>query len=970
MARIDQAKSFVRVILAGREAPSLDEIKEAVARAVEFSAIAAPGEPLDEHALVREFESIYSVYFPAPTQGLEDPRGHVAWLPQAKAAIDWDFWGRYEYFLREVQRLPPQVVVRLGTATDETLAQLENPARTGSWDRRGLVVGNVQSGKTSNYSGLICKALDAGYKLVVVLAGMHNSLRSQTQARVDQAIIGFDTSKNPAFRDDNRWIGVGEVPWRRLRVNALTNSLNDGDFNNAAASRITTSLGGDPYVLVVKKNSRILANLIAWAIHANGKPGPDGRPLIRDVPLLLIDDEADNASINTKQVPSGEDPNDYSPSAINAKIRELLTSFEKRVYVGYTATPFANIFIPADASHDRLEDDIFPRSFIHTLSEPTNYVGPARVFGLTGDPDAGIDPQEGLPIVVSVRDSAAFFPDKYKKDHDPGGLPPSLSKAIRVFVLSGAGRRARGQVKVHNSMLIHIARFQDVQARIADYVREELTDLTRRVRYGGRGNDPIWGELEGLWSEAFVPVWENDGIKGFGYSELLWDTVRPHIREAVERIQVKVINGQASDILDYQVHPEGISIVAIGGDKLSRGLTLEGLTVSYYLRASRMYDTLMQMGRWFGYRDGYLDLCRLYTTEDLRTWYRYIALVDIELRREFQAMVDLKQTPTEYGLRVRKHPGGLLITALNKSRHTTPLTVSFAGRLVQTKFLSSDDQARDANTTKATNLLKELPAPSRTRSQRAYWDDVSYEWVCRFLQSIVVPHKDVDAHGGRLAEFIKKQVPSGSVLTWGVLLSGGAARDVEGLPFGDGIAPVVRRPADPPSGVRFPPFIAMKKANILDPRDQYEDFRGRVLTNQHFEDLVAREVFDVDRNGHDAEILRQGVGADLAEVAMRVTLARHDRGEIRSVEGAIPAVPNGKVVRDMRESNRGLLVIYPTMAAPTQEHVPSQPAEPRTPMIGYAVSFPAINAAVPVEYLVNQVYEQLRLFDDVLDAND
>ena len=966
MARVDQARSFVRVILAGREAPSLDEIKAAVAQAIAFSATGAPSERLDEEALVREFESVYSVYFPSQTQVLEDQEDHVPWLPECKATIEWDFWGRYEYFIREVQKLPPQVVVRLGTATDETLAQLEDPRRPGSWDRRGLVVGNVQSGKTSNYSGLICKALDAGYKLVVVLAGMHNSLRSQTQARVDQAIIGFDTSKNPAFRDDNQWIGVGAVPWKRLRVNALTNSLNDGDFNNTAASKITTSLGGDPYVLVVKKNSRILKNLIAWALHANGKPTSDGRSLIRDVPLLVIDDEADNASINTNRVPPGEDPNDYSPSSINAKIRELLTSFEQRAYVGYTATPFANIFVPADASFEGLEDDIFPRSFIHTLSEPTNYVGPARVFGLTGDPDAGIEPQEGFPIVVPVSDAAPFFPDKYRKDHDPGGLPPSLSKAIRVFVLSAAARRARGQARVHNSMLIHIARFQDVQARIADYVREELNDLTRRIRYGSRGDDPIWEELLGLWTEAFIPVWSNAEIAALGYSGIPWELVKKHVRDAVEPIQVKVINGQAADILDYQVHPEGISVVVIGGDKLSRGLTLEGLTVSYYLRASRMYDTLMQMGRWFGYRDNYLDLCRLYTTDDLRTWYRYIALVDIELRREFQSMVDQKLTPTQYGLRVRKHPGGLLVTALNKSRYTTPLSVSFAGRLVQTKFLSAED--RDANTRETISLLNSLSSPTRERAQHAFWGDVSYEWVCRFLQAVKVPHKDVDAHGGRLAEFIKKQVPTGGLTTWGVLLSGGAARDVPPLPYrGNAVAPVVRSPADELPKDRFPPFITLRKANILDPRDQSEDFKDRVLTAQHFEDLATRDVFRLGTNGEDLALLREGIGADLLTVALRITRARHARGEIRPAGGTPPSEPNGKVVRDLRESHRGLLIIYPTMAFSTKDELPP---EPRTPMIGYALSFPAIQASVPVEYLVNQVYEQLRLFDDAVDANN
>ncbi len=963
-AKAEQVRRVVRAILADKEAPTIDQLKAAVsqATALAYADRNLSGE-VDEPSLVREFETIYSVHFPMQSQVLEDKTGHVPWLPDLRAKIQWDFWGRYEYFLREVQRLPPQVVARLGTATDDVLAQLENPVREGSWDRRGLVVGNVQSGKTSNYSGLICKALDAGYKLVVILAGIHNSLRSQTQMRIDQGIVGFDTSQNPAFSDTNQWIGVGVLPqWPRLRVNALTNSRNDGDFSRGTASKITTSLGGDPYVLVIKKNKSILANLIKWALHVNGVPGPSGRKVIRNVPLLVIDDEADNASINTARVPPGDDPRDYDPTAINAKIRELLGAFEKVGYVGYTATPFANIFVPADASHDELEDDVFPRSFIYSLTEPSNYVGAARVFGLAADPDAGIELQEGLPIVRILKDYLPFFPEKYGKDHNPGSLPPSLQQAIRVFVLSSAARRARGSVTAHNSMLIHIARFVDVQKKLYELVQEDLVQLVRRVRYGEKGNDPIWMELEDIWQNEFEPVWSDDELRELGYQPIPWEDVRREIREAAERIRVKLINGQASDILDYHEHPNGINVVAIGGDKLSRGLTLEGLTVSYYLRASRMYDTLMQMGRWFGYRDGYLDLCRLYTTEELRDWYRHIASVDIELRREFQTMVDCRMTPTEYGLRVRTHPGGLLVTALNKSRFTTPLSVSFSGRLVQTKYLYSEEKVRKQNLASTVRLLRELGSGIQDQNRdQILWKDVPHTWVCSFLREISVPAKDVDANGGRLAEFIEKQVPTGALVKWSVLLAGGAAKGAEPFPVGRDIGPVVRSPATAPSDGAMPPVLALRKANILNPPDQYADFRGVPLTKDHVEELQQRQLFTLGGGGADLEIVRQGVGHDLAEVALEITRSRHSRGEIKSGSGDPPKAPNGRVVRDMRRRSRGLLIIYPTMGGFA--------SEPKTPMTGFAVSFPRDDQSIPVEYLVNQVYEQLHLFDDAADVD-
>jgi len=252
----------------------------------------------------------------------------------------------------------------------------------------------------------------------------------------------------------------------------------------------------------------------------------------------VIDDEADNASINTARVPEGEDPADFDPSSINAKIRELLATFEKKVYVGYTATPFANIFVPTDVNHEELQDDIFPRSFICSLSEPSNYVGPARVFGIDGDPDAEIEPQEGLPIVVPVTDYRQYFPDRYRKNHDPGGLPPSLKEAIRLFILAGAGRRARGQKRVFNSMLIHVARFVDVQRRVYDYVQEEFAALQRRIRYDRTGSkESIWAELEILWNTLISPC--SQKLEGVGYSPVAWSEVAPEVREAVERTKLR-----------------------------------------------------------------------------------------------------------------------------------------------------------------------------------------------------------------------------------------------------------------------------------------------------------------------------------------------------------------------------------------------------------------------------------------------
>ena len=556
----------------------------------------APGAEVDIEALVRELEANLNVVVGTASTLTDDSSDHIPWLADRRASIEWKFSRRYQRFLKERRGWALPTLQRSNDLTDRVLELIEDPNRPGRWDRRGMVVGEVQSGKTSNYIELICKAADAGYKFIVVLTGTTNSLRAQTQLRFDEGFLGWDTRLHLALDPKNKRVGVGTLVGEPpLRAISSTNGDERGDFSLRVANQFNVRLGGDPVIMVVKKNGSVLRNLTRWARTLS--PVGTGET-IPETPMLVIDDEADFASVNTR--PSSPD-DDEDPTVINGRIRELLNAFEQSVYIGYTATPFANIFIYPDQVAGRHGKDLFPRDFLIDLPVPSNHVGPTKVFGLPKGPDDDGGPIPALPLVREVNDHHDQIPNVHRSNWTIGELPDSLTTAIKAFILACAARAARGQDGEHNSMLIHVTRYVDVQGQVADLVRFELRDLQNRIRYGdGDSPNPIIDQLRTMWREDFEP--SSRAVRGLypdlmlGCAEITWEAVHSKLVESSQRIQVKVINGAAKDALDYWDHPEGLSAIAIGGDKLSRGLTLEGLSVSYYLRASRMYDTLLQMG--------------------------------------------------------------------------------------------------------------------------------------------------------------------------------------------------------------------------------------------------------------------------------------------------------------------------------------------------------------------------------------
>lgn len=916
MNLLDVAKSHVMVNLRQYDIVTSDIIKNSIQPVLAMLHTLYPGKSIDEDRLYRDLLSINNVYVANETQ-LRDDRDHIVWLPDRKSEIQWGFWNRYRNYLEDVKSYPSIVISKLHGLTDNILGSLEDPKRQGEWDRRGMVVGYVQSGKTLNYTGLICKAADAGYKLIIVMAGMHNDLRSQTQLRLDEDFLGYDTRLSRQYSNSNRKVGVGKlIEHGDLVIHSLTSSAEDGDYRTQIARNVGFMLGGDPVILVVKKNASVLQNLLRW-IQSDGRVDPESGEIVRDnIPLLLIDDEADNASVDGKQAKRDENGNileDTDPTTINRLIRQLLKTFQKSSYVGYTATPFANIFIypPDDSGNvNKYGEDLFPRSFIINLPAPTNYVGPVQVFGLDDDGELGLDEHPGLPIVIEVSDYEPHIPDRHKKNYLVKSLPPTLKKAIKVFVISCAARMARGQITDHKSMLIHVTRFTAVQGLIKDLVLEEVTRLQNLLEFGsGNSSNQVIEELKQIWENDFISVTDDiqSMVDDLQITSLRWEQVENHLYDSAAKIQIKAINGSAKDVLDYRDHPNGMSVIAIGGDKLSRGITLEGLSVSYYLRASKMYDTLMQMGRWFGYRPGYLDLCRLYTSEELISWYKHIAMANEELRKEFDYMAATGGTPMDYGLRVRTHPDGLQITSSNKLKHGTKMAVSFSGGISETVVFHKDKEIVEKNYANVNSWLYQLGTPEQVEGGSWRWKEINGERIVELLEGFRTHPLSRKADSTTLCKYIRKLLLEDELKEWTVVLisSGrGMEKNIAGRNVG-----LIKRKDD---SKEDPKKWMLSKGRLLSPVDEYK--------------------YDLDES-------------EIASALEATISAWRNNPKRRGKE--VPKVPSGPYIRAVRPKQRGLLLLYPLLP-PLPDY--------ETPVIGYSISFPKSYKSVRVEYLVDTTY--------------
>ncbi|AEV32441.1 Z1 domain-containing protein [Owenweeksia hongkongensis DSM 17368] len=593
-----------------------------------------------------------------PVSVVSDPRLHEEWYPEW-----WDihnndessyYWKRLEDHLsRELTRKygpdsAAKVVRSIDDATYRIMDKLANPARK-EFSYKGMVVGYVQSGKTANFTTLIAKAADAGYKFIVVLAGIHNVLRRQTQVRLDQELTGIrDVESEGAY--------IAQ-PGAAKAWNRLTSA--DSDFFQGThglfsgyCERVT------PTLAVVKKNVRVLERLIEYVSEANSEARAN-------MPILIIDDEADQASVDG----NANDP-DADPTRTNERIRTLLSYFSRKTYVGYTATPFANALIDLTTEHDGLEDDLYPRNFVVSLPKPEGYFGAARIF--QGDLSDYFVQQ---------------IPSERNQLYRTGEITTSLARSIDQFLLGCAVRNLRLQKEKPMSMLVHVSHIIDEMAVAKRIVEGYMEDLKSRYRDAVQ-SAALKDDMREMWndySENAAAINRDLKLENFlpDYNEVWTELDR-----VFQVLQVLELNSRSDDTLDYTTGEE-IKVIAVGGNQLSRGLTLEGLMISYYLRESRQYDTLLQMARWFGYRHGYEDLTRIHTTARIWEFFEHLALVEQELRSEIYRYEEDGLTPMQMALAIRDHRT-LSVTAPNKMGAAMMRQTSFSESLNQTIWFPLD----------------------------------------------------------------------------------------------------------------------------------------------------------------------------------------------------------------------------------------------------------------------------------------
>lgn len=920
-----------------------DVVQESIKKSLDFLGI----ENFDElnrcsEALLKAFKTKSG-----NSSTISNNHDHESWYDPS---IKRTYWDSHKEWLLENSKKPIDVVNEIDKSTDEILGLLENPKRAGLWDRRGLVVGNVQSGKTSNFIALINKAADAGYKFIVVMSGLTKDLRRQTHERLDEGFFGFNTEQ---FEYDNfsssNILSLGKIRQDKVnRPNTYTSSAMNGDLSKAKLRAAINTHTDDLTLLCIKKNKTSIENLIRYVLSSPDVPSnivvkdkpfsikqfkenlietninelekhnkeydlsPDF-PLIKNKPILVIDDEVDHASVDTGTgaIDENDQPNEeYDPKTINRLIRQLLNLYEKKSYIGYTATPFANVFIHPNEYTSEEGPGLFPKSFIHDLPEPNNYYGIGKLFS----EDSGDVDESFLEIVDDHCDDPqdidcyqGWIPPKHYTDHETlingkDTHPHSLKRSIISFITSCSIRNMRGQINDHKSMLIHVSKYIRVNRQIKIQVINTVEKIKSILL------NPGTEQFSTLRNEIEKELNNFQKKNEFNFDEMFNSEIGLKYVVSEISLNIKNLSGDSVDYLDYEQYKRskdrGLQTIIIGGDRLSRGITLEGLSTSYFLRSTKMYDTLMQMGRWFGYREGYQDLCKLFTTHEMMDWFYFISEATEELKLQFRIMSEKNLTPQDFGLKVKSHPL-LMITSRVKMQHGYSVTSSFVDHFGQTT--SFDLNKIDHNKDVVSDFINNIGKPSESNLiKRAYgneknsyvWKNISSKDIINFLNKYEI-HEDAKLVRPHFyGQYIKNLNSINELNEWTVGLMGSGSTN------------------------NFETICDQFEVNLLKRKAKKADFNNKysigVLTNPFHQmlDLNDDQIKEIIENSEDKK--KFGIKA-----------------------------------RQYRDPKNGLLLLYPILK-------PNHKESNSKICFGFAISFPSKSKSKlndnNVSYKVNNVY--------------
>ena len=896
---------------------------------------------LDKTRLLKHITADRAVFVGEPALAVTNKEAK-RWFDAQRHEIQWNHWNAYKRLLISQGR-SEAIIDETEKVIDTALDFSGDPRMAGNWSRKGLVMGNVQSGKTQNYLGLINKAIDAGYRTIIVFGGHLNDLRTQTQERIDEGVLGRNSRDRHGanVKKEELTIGVGlfyEKNGKRERISITSATTTAGDFNKNFAKKYALSLEQkDPVIFTIKKNVSVLKTLISW-IEASHESTSENGPRL-DQPLLLIDDEADYASINTKK-----EKDDIT--ATNDLIRTLLSYFNRKTYVGYTATPFANIFIDPDDDFAHEEDDLFPSDFMIKVPSPSNYMGQERFFG-----------EETLRLENSNKSSPIKMIDDHidhyglKSDAEITYLPDTLEQAIRAFFIVIAIRSIRGERNAHNTMLVNISHLSAHQDSLENLIDQYKTIILHSIdEYGSLPeNESLNNQVLRDFHETYTSLFDVD----YPFRQVLGELAKEQRRE----VKVWAINQSSKKQdrrdLNYTDHADyGLNVIAIGGHKLSRGLTLEGLSISYFARNSKGYDTLMQMCRWFGYRPGYEDLCKVFIPEESIEWYGYITNAIQELYGELELMSLREQRPREFGLKVREHPGALMITAKNKiGSGTSQIRSQDLWGSVQRRYrFYGSAVVNKKNVDYATRFLTNL-FESKIDSIRidttgsVIVEDASYDDIISFVANMDLPE---DGLGNKvLIKHLKSMEGEGFSAPRVMLFNQKTSKDIWGSQLSD------------------------QDKKFLD--------KPYIVTDNHHVTLARRKM-NYDNKIYSVPSVTLGSKYDEG-----LFLEPEQRKNVSSTGGRAKPIEQDFIAADERDFAGLKIYFFAVGKNPSDKNAKvSELAFGHEPTVGYSVSFPRperLKNKSPEElkeyvkntkhsYLVNKILEENQDLDEYSDIDD